>query len=102
MTTLRGRPGGRNTSSGGCTEWQSAMARWAGATLHTQGSTDPSAEVGRCAGGELEETRPWEPLRETPQDSREFFAPYSERVPHIPIPLAPVPLVDPFDRRVKD
>src|SRR5438093_12213363 len=31
------------------TVWQGATTRRAGVTLHTRGSEDPSAEVGRCA-----------------------------------------------------
>jgi hypothetical protein len=49
------------------------MAPRAGATLHTQGDKDLSAEVGRCAGGESERTRPWEPLRDLTRRTGEFF-----------------------------
>ena len=38
----------------------------AGVTLHTRGSEDPSAEVGRCAGGEPERTHPRGPRRTGP------------------------------------
>ncbi len=50
--TQRGRPGGRNAMPGGGNRVASATTRRAGVTLHLRGSKDPSAGVGRCAGGE--------------------------------------------------
>src|SRR6185437_1951088 len=105
-TTPRGRRAGETNSREAENAWlKQAVARGAGATLQPQGSLDPSAEVGRCAGVELERTRPWGPRKfRRSQNARPHDL--GVRGPTYPGPVTghriAVPLVDGFARPVRD